>query len=61
MQLSGSFAKESEEAGGAWSVEDGTPVLLEDFEGFEFIFVTEIADAKALELCMLAISESETT
>ena len=54
MQLPRSFAEESEEAGGAWSVEDGTPVLLEDFEGFEFIFVTETADAEALEPCTLA-------
>jgi hypothetical protein len=54
MQLPGSFAEESEEAGGAWSVEDGTPVLLEDFEGFEFVFVTETADAEALEPRTLA-------
>jgi transposase InsO family protein len=54
MQLPRSFAEESEEAGGAWSVEDGTPVLLEDFEGFEFVFVTETADAEAFEPRTLA-------
>ena len=54
MQLPGSFAEESEEVGGAWSVEDGTPVLLEDFDGFEFVFVTETADAEALEPRTLA-------
>jgi hypothetical protein len=43
MQLPGSFAEGPEEVG-AWSVEDGTPVLLEDFEGFEYVFVTETAD-----------------
>jgi hypothetical protein len=44
MQLPGSFAEGPEKVGGAWSVEDGTPVLLEDFEGFEYVFVTETAD-----------------
>jgi hypothetical protein len=47
--LPGSFAGEPEEAGGAWSVEDGTPVLPKGFEGFEYIFVTETANAEALE------------
>jgi len=35
MHLPGSLAEESEEAGGVWSVKDGTPVLLEDFDGLE--------------------------
>jgi len=30
------------------------PVLLEDFDGMEFIFVAETADTEALEPCMLA-------
>ena len=54
MQLPGAFAKESKEAGGAWSVEDGTPVLLEDFDGLECTLAAEIADAEALELRTLA-------
>ena len=28
----------------AWSVVGETPVLLEDFEGYEYVFVTETAD-----------------
>ena len=54
MQLPSSFADESEEAGGAWSVEDGTPVLLEDFDGLECALAAETADAEALEPRMLA-------
>jgi len=54
MHLPGSLAEESEEAGGVWSVEDGTPVLLEDFDGLECALAAETADAKALELCTLA-------
>ena len=43
-----------EEAGGVWTVEDGAPVLLEDFDSIEFVFVTEMADMEALEPCTLA-------
>jgi len=42
-----------EEAGGVWTVEDGAPALLEDFDGMEFVFATEMADAEALEPCTL--------
>jgi hypothetical protein len=53
LQLPGSY-EEEEEAGGAWTVEDGTPALLEDFEGIEFMLAAEIADAEAMEPHMLA-------
>jgi len=43
-----------EEAGGVWTVEDGAPVLLEDFDGMEFVFAMEMADAEALKPCTLA-------
>jgi len=43
-----------EESGGVWTVEDGVPVLLKDFDGMEFIFVAETADMEALEPCTLA-------
>ena len=46
--------KDPEESGGVWTVEDGTPALLEDFDGIEFVFVMETADAEALEPCTLA-------
>jgi hypothetical protein len=52
--LPGSFAGEPEEAGGAWPVEGGTPVLPKGFEGFEYIFVTETANTEALEPHTLA-------
>ena len=53
-QLPGSFAEESEEAGGAWAVIDGAPELLEDFEGLEQVFAAETADTEALEPRTLA-------
>jgi hypothetical protein len=34
-------------------MEDGEPALLEDFDGMEFIFTAETADAEALKPCML--------
>jgi hypothetical protein len=49
LKLPGSFAEDPEEAGGVWSVEDGMPTLLEDFEGLEYAFAAETADAEALE------------
>ena len=54
MHLPGTLDEDSNEAGGAWSVENGSPMLLEDFEGLEFVFVAETADAEALELHSLA-------
>ena len=46
--------EDPEEAGGVWTVEDSAPALLKDFDGMEFVFVTEMADAEALKPCMLA-------
>ena len=54
MHLPGTLDEDSNEAGGAWSVEDGSPTLLENFEGLEFVFAAETADTKALELHSLA-------
>ena len=50
----GAFIEDPEESGGAWAVEDGSPALLEDFGGMEFVFVAETADAEALEPRTLA-------
>ena len=54
LQLPGTFAEDPEEAGGVWSVEDGAPALLEDFDGLEHVFAVETADAEALEPRSLA-------
>jgi transposase InsO family protein len=54
LQLPSAFTEHPEEAGGVWSVEDGTPTLLEDFEGLEHAFAVETADAEALEPRTLA-------
>jgi len=43
-----------EESGGVWTVEDGAPALLKDFDGMEFVFAVETADAEALKPCTLA-------
>jgi hypothetical protein len=48
------FTEDLEESGGAWAVEDRSPALLEDFDGMEFVFVAETADAEALEPRTLA-------
>src|SRR5712671_1311868 len=44
----------TDEAGGAWHVEDGSPSLLEDFDGLEHAFVATTSDAEALEPRSLA-------
>src|SRR5260221_50328 len=54
LQAPVALAEDSEESGGVWTVEEGTPALLEDSEGMEFVFATEMADAEALEPCTLA-------
>ena len=54
MHLPSASDEDPDEAGGAWSVEDGSPTLLEDFEGLEFAFAAETADAEALEPRSLA-------
>ena len=46
--------EEEDKAGGVWVVINGTPALLEDFEGLEHTFLTETLDAKAVEPRMLA-------
>ena len=54
MHLPSASDEDPDKAGGAWSVEDGSPMLLEDFEGLEFAFAAETADAEALEPRSLA-------
>jgi len=43
-----------DEAGGVWFVIDGSPALLEDFDGLEQTFMAETADAEGLEPRTLA-------
>jgi Reverse transcriptase (RNA-dependent DNA polymerase) len=54
LQAFEALADDSEESGGVWTVEEGTPALLEDFDGMESVFATETADAEALEPRTLA-------
>jgi hypothetical protein len=55
LQLPGSFTEEHpDEPGGAWTVSDGAPSLLEDFHGLEHAFAAETADVEVLEPRMLA-------
>ena len=54
LQVPETFAEDPEEPGGVWTVDDGSPAMHEDFEGMEFIFVAETADAEALEPHTLA-------
>src|SRR5260370_22742382 len=49
IQIPGLSVEEAEEAGGVWTVTDGSPALLEDFDGLEHMFTAETADAEALE------------
>ena len=42
-----------EKSGGVWAMEDNAPMLLEDFDGMESVFMAETADAEALEPCTL--------
>src|SRR5258708_39416106 len=49
LQIPGLSVEEAEEAGGVWTVTDGSPALLEDFDGLEHVFMAETADAEALE------------
>src|SRR5713226_7969151 len=49
LQIPGSSVEEAEEAGGVWTITDGSPALLEDFDGLEHVFTAETADTEALE------------
>jgi len=49
LQVPGDFVEDPEEAGGVWTVDDGSPAMHEDFEGMEFIFAAETADIEALK------------
>jgi len=49
LQVPETFVEDPVEAGGVWTVDDGSPMMHEDFEGMEFIFVAETADAEGLK------------
>lgn len=49
LQVPETFAEDPVEAGGVWTVDDGSPVMYEDFKGIKFIFATETADVEALK------------
>jgi transposase InsO family protein len=53
LQVRDAHQEDAEEAGGVWTVEDGVPALLEDFDGLEHVLMAEVADAKAMEPCTL--------
>src|SRR5258708_21227067 len=53
IQITGLSVEEAEEAGGVWTITDGSPALLEDFDGLEHVFTAETANAEALEPCSL--------
>ena len=53
LQKPDPISEESKEAGGVWVIIDGTPELLEDFEGLEHILLAETTDAEVLEPRML--------
>jgi hypothetical protein len=54
LQFPNPPTKDVKEAGGVWAVVNGTPELLEDFEGLENVFTAETADTEAMEPHMLA-------
>jgi hypothetical protein len=54
LQFPNPPTEDVEEAGGVWAVVDGTPELLEDFEGLENVFAAETADTEAMEPRTLA-------
>jgi hypothetical protein len=46
--------EEEEEAGGVWVIINGSPALLEEFDGLEHVLLAETSNAEALEPRMLA-------
>jgi Reverse transcriptase (RNA-dependent DNA polymerase) len=54
LQVCDAHQEDAEEAGGVWTVEDGVPALLEDFNGLEHALAAKVADAEAMEPRMLA-------
>jgi Reverse transcriptase (RNA-dependent DNA polymerase) len=54
LQVCDAHQEDAEEAGGVWTVEDGVPALLEDFDGLEHALAAEVADMEAMEPHMLA-------
>jgi Reverse transcriptase (RNA-dependent DNA polymerase) len=54
LQVRNAHQEDAEEAGGVWTVEDGVPALLEDFDRLEHMLVAEVADAEAMEPRTLA-------
>jgi Reverse transcriptase (RNA-dependent DNA polymerase) len=54
LQVHNAHEKDTEEAGGVWTVKDGVPALLMDFNGLEHALAAKVADMEAMEPCMLA-------
>jgi hypothetical protein len=46
--------EEEEEAGGVWVIINGSPTLLEEFDGLKHVLLAETSNAEALEPQMLA-------
>jgi hypothetical protein len=49
LQILGALVKEAKEARGVWTITDGSPALLEDFDGLEHVFLTKTINAEALK------------
>jgi Reverse transcriptase (RNA-dependent DNA polymerase) len=54
LQVRDAHQEDAEEAGGVWTVKDGVPALLEDFNGLEHALAAKVADAEAMEPHTLA-------
>jgi hypothetical protein len=54
LQMPDLVKEEEEEAEGVWVVIDGSPALLEEFDGLEHVLLAETSDAEALEPWTLA-------
>jgi Reverse transcriptase (RNA-dependent DNA polymerase) len=54
LQVHDAHQEDAEEAGGVWTVKDGVPALLEDFNRLEHVLAAEVADAEAMEPHTLA-------
>jgi hypothetical protein len=54
LQVHDAHQEDAEKAGGVWTVEDGVPALLEDFDGLEHTLMAKVADAEAMEPHTLA-------
>jgi reverse transcriptase-like protein len=53
LQIPGALVEEAEEAGEVWTVTDGSPALLENFDGLEHMFLTKTTNVEALKPWLL--------